>query len=395
MKADFQAISGSYRLKTCRNRSPKNGVFWPLSDHKIVSKTRRQMIQLDSLSAEWLKSVNAGLGKVDSSLLEKAVRALFLAEQLKINSLTFVFKGGTSLLLHLEKPLRFSIDVDIMTSDHQSKLVTAMDAVIKTRAFTRWEQDERTPRKDVPVEHYKFFYKSQFPSPTAENYVLLDVLYQSPLPVWVQQRPMQHPWLKTEGEPVQITLSTIGGLLGEKLTAFAPTTTGILYTKGRPMEIIKQLFDIGCLYNLVDNLKETQTAFQTVSAQELRYRGLTISATEVLEDSFLAALTICARNLQDPNFRHLASGIHNIQPHIFYRFVIEHATIEAAKVMLVSTLLRQDFKESPYKFGTAKDVTDWLIKDNDFNRFNKLKKTNPEAFFYIYKTCEQMNQLKK
>lgn len=38
------------------------------------------MILLDSLSAEWLKSVSSNLGKVDVSLLEKAVRALFLAE---------------------------------------------------------------------------------------------------------------------------------------------------------------------------------------------------------------------------------------------------------------------------------------------------------------------------
>lgn len=349
------------------------------------------MIQLDSLSAEWLKSVSSKLGKVDSSLLEKAVRALFLTEQLKVNNLTFVFKGGTSLLLHLEKPLRFSIDVDIITSDNREKLITAMDAVIKTGVFTRWKQDERTLRKDLPVEHYKFFYKSQYPSPTAENYVLLDVLYQNPLPAWVQQRPMQHPWLKTEGELVQITLSTIGGLLGDKLTAFAPTTTGILYTKDRPVEIIKQLFDIGCLYNLIDDLTETQAAFQTVCAEELKCRGLTISASEVLDDAFLAALKICDRDLKDSNFLHLAKGIHNIKPHIFYRFVMEDAIIGAAKVMFLSTLLLQDYKESPPKFVEAKDVTDWLITSTDFNRFNKLKKTNPEAFFYLYKTCERLN----
>lgn len=348
------------------------------------------MILLDSLSAEWLKSVSSRLGKVDSSLLEKAVRALFLTEQLKVNNLTFVFKGGTSVLLHLEKPLRFSIDVDIVTSDDRTALIAAMDAVIETGAFTRWEPDERTLRKDLPVDHFKFFYKSQFPSPTAENYVLLDVLYQNPLPAWVQQRPMQHPWLKTEGEPVQITLSTIGGLLGDKLTAFAPTTTGILYTKDRPVEIIKQLFDIGCLYNLVDNLTETRTAFQTVCAEELKCRGLAISASEVLDDAFLAALTICDRDLKDSKFLHLAKGIHNIKPHIFYRFVIEDAMVGAAKVMLLSTLLRQNFKETPHKFGAAKDVIDWLITSTDFNRFNKLKRTNPEAFFYIYKTCEQL-----
>lgn len=350
------------------------------------------MILLETLSAEWLKSVSSKLGKVDVSLLEKAVRALFLAEQLKVNDLTFVFKGGTSLLLHLEKPLRFSIDVDIITSDEKATLIKAMDAVVEIGAFTRWEPDKRTPSKDLPVDHYKFFYKSQFPSPTAENYVLLDVLYQNPLPLWVEQKAMQHPWFKTEGEPVQLTLSTIGGLLGDKLTAFAPTTTGILYTKDRPVEIIKQLFDIGCLYNMVENLMETQTAFQAVAAEELKYRGLTISASEVLDDAFTAALTVCDRNLKNPNFQHLAKGIHNIRPHIFYRFVIEDAMVGAAKVMLLTSLLRQDFKEAPHKFVVAKDVIDWLITTTDYNRFNKLKKTNPEAFFYIFKTWEHLNQ---
>jgi len=350
------------------------------------------MILLDTLSAEWLKSVSSKLGKVDVSLLEKAVRALFLAEQLKVNDLAFVFKGGTSLLLHLEKPLRFSIDVDIITSDNKAVLVKVMDAVVETGAFTRWEADERTLRKDLPVDHYKFFYKSKFPSPTAENYVLLDVIYQTYLPVWVEQKAMEHPWLKTEGEPVQLTLSTSGGLLGDKLTAFAPTTTGILYTKNRPVEIIKQLFDIGCLYNLIDNLTETQTAFKTVAAEELSYRGLNISALEVLDDAFMAALIICDRDLKDQNFQHLAKGIHNIKPHIFYRYVIEDATVSAAKVMLLTTLLRREHEGVLHKFNAAKDVVEWQIPTTDYNRFNKLKKTNLEAYFYIFKTWEYLHQ---
>lgn len=106
----------------------------------------------------------------------------------------------------------------------------------------------------------------------------------------------------------------------------------------------------------------------------------------------LTLSTICDRNLKDPNFQHLAKGIHNIKPHIFYRFVIEDVTVSATKVMLLSTMLRQDFKGAPPFFGTAKEVTAWLIATTDYNRFNKLKKTNPEAFFYIFKTCELLNQ---
>lgn len=66
------------------------------------------MIHPDSLSLEWIQSVATRLGKVDKALLEKAIRALFLAEQLKVRGLDFQFKGGTSLLLQLPIPRRFS-----------------------------------------------------------------------------------------------------------------------------------------------------------------------------------------------------------------------------------------------------------------------------------------------
>jgi hypothetical protein len=168
-------------------------------------------------------------------------------------------------------------------------------------------------------------------------------------------------------------------------------STGILYTKDRPVEeIVKQLFNVGCPYNLVDNLTESQTAFHTVVVEELKYRGLTISVLEVLDDTFPAALAICDLKLRDPNFQHLVKGIHHIKPHIIYCFVLKDATVSAAKVMFLSTLLRQGLKDTPPGFGAAKDVINWLIPTSCYNRLNKLEKTNPEAFFYICKTCQNL-----
>ena len=101
----------------------------------------------------------------------------------------------------------------------------------------------------------------------------------------------------------------------------------------------------------------------------------------------------CNRNQKDTDFQQLAKGIHHIKPHIFYRFVIEDAVVCAAKVMLLATLLRQNHSAAAPKYGAAKDILEWLIPTTDYNRFNKLRKTNPEAFFYIFKTCERLNQL--
>jgi len=53
--------------------------------------------------------------KFDASeaLAEQAVHCLELVAELVQEGLKFQFKGGNSLLLILEKPRRFSIDVDI------------------------------------------------------------------------------------------------------------------------------------------------------------------------------------------------------------------------------------------------------------------------------------------
>jgi hypothetical protein len=55
-------------------------------------------------------------------------------------------------------------------------------------------------------------------------------------------------WLKQNTPPVTLTVPDINSIAGDKLTAFAPNTTGILYGSGKEKEIVKQLFDVGCLF---------------------------------------------------------------------------------------------------------------------------------------------------
>jgi hypothetical protein len=36
------------------------------------------------------------------------------------------------------------------------------------------------------------------------------------------------------------------------------------------------------------------------------------------------------------------------------------------------------------------EIREWLIEDQRFNKLNKLKKTNPEAFFYWVKVLAEI-----
>lgn len=73
------------------------------------------MIDKVSLSSDWLFAKQAEYKK-DPSLIESMIYALFLLEQLKQTGLEFIFKGGTSLILLLERPARFSVDIDIIVN---------------------------------------------------------------------------------------------------------------------------------------------------------------------------------------------------------------------------------------------------------------------------------------
>ncbi len=53
--------------------------------------------------------------------MEKVVHALYLLQKLTQTSLPFIFKGGTSLLLLLPQPARFSIDIDIIVPPDVSR----------------------------------------------------------------------------------------------------------------------------------------------------------------------------------------------------------------------------------------------------------------------------------
>ncbi|MFA6681104.1 MAG: hypothetical protein WCS35_03650, partial [Sphaerochaeta sp.] len=70
--------------------------------------------------------------------------------------------------------------------------------------------------------------------------------------------PRAIPW-SNEGSPsteepyVKETVPSVNCILGDKLTAFAPHTTGIPFGVDKELEIIKQLYDVSVLVDAHDN----------------------------------------------------------------------------------------------------------------------------------------------
>ncbi len=84
------------------------------------------------------------------------------------------------------------------------------------------------------------------------------------------------PLLKHKTEPSWVNVPSVEDVLGDKLTAFAPETTGIPYYKNgdsKAMEIIKQLYDIGSLFDCAKDIGVTIEAFKRIVLVELGYRN--------------------------------------------------------------------------------------------------------------------------
>lgn len=71
------------------------------------------MLSKDNFNIEHMIDLR-NKSKRDPGLLEKVLYAFGLLEALRRVELPFIFKGGTSLLLILDKPRRLSTDVDII-----------------------------------------------------------------------------------------------------------------------------------------------------------------------------------------------------------------------------------------------------------------------------------------
>lgn len=347
------------------------------------------MINKETHKIEWILNLKNKLGKrVDPKLIEKVIWALTLLEQLKIRGLNFTFKGGTALLLATEVPKRFSIDIDIITEHSEQEIITVLQKIVDEEVFLSWEDDNhRKHTPDAPIGHFKAYYISV----VDENIepILLDLLYTpNPYPE-VQEVPIKHSWLSTSKDETIITMPTFAAILGDKLTAFAPKTTGILYSKNRPVEIIKQLYDIAFLFDNIDNLEIVKSSYNKVVHEEIGFRKLAITPQEVLNDTSQACYVLAERDLKSGEFYHLQMGIKNFTNFIIDRFGIDEAIIAAAKVAYLAKLIQSEDQIKIERFKNPLEIKDWLIEDQNYNKLNKLKKNNPEAFYYWYKSFKK------
>lgn len=325
------------------------------------------MIALEKISIDWLEKVSKSNRNADRILVEKVIRALLLLEGLVKQNLPFVFKGGTALMLHFNSTKRLSIDIDIIIPNSINNLETILDEIVKSQGFIRWELQERNASSKIKKEHYKLYYSPLHKTIKDEEYVLLDILYEQVTYQNLISLPIQSDFVPQSGTPLTVEVPSLEDILGDKMTAFAPNTTGIPYYKNgnsMSMEIIKQLYDIGNLFDVASNAKVIGKTFLQFAKTELEYRAIVEnSEIDVLDDIFQTALCLSSRGqIGQGNFNELQSGVKRIKGFIFSEnYHIEKAIQAASKVAYLSQVIKYE-QETIEKFKDPNQIKDLKLK---------------------------------
>jgi hypothetical protein len=346
------------------------------------------MIASHCFTRDWIYAKRTEFGGGDPTLIEKTIHAFALLCHLTKRGLPLVFKGGTSLMLRLARPRRLSIDVDILCPLPAGELDAVLAQVVDPgTTFHRYEEAPRDPRRLPARRHFKFYYHPYDPK-TLGPFVLLDVVTERAVYPHCSHVPIQSPLFLLE-EEVRVEVPTIEGLLGDKLTAFAPNTVGVSCNADSAMQVMKQLFDVGELFDAAADFQAVAQAYDAIFRAENGYRGGRFTREGALTDTVETARRLCHHGFRGaPRHEHqpmLDTGRKAVASHLFGgEFSRDAARVAAAKAAFLATRLRDGIPQGlapGFRYDPARVAQLTVVRLSD-PVLQRLRAGNPEAFHY-------------
>ncbi len=337
-----------------------------------------------SLGKERLEKQRREIKFKDPIIFEKSVYALNLLSQMVRYYPNLIFKGGTAILLYIFPPIRFSIDIDILLEEKEKEdLEQNLQRLVEdSELFNSVEEDTR--ESGIPKAHYKFYYNSEF-SRMAE-YVLLDIVFcNNPYYKLTEQNLNQHSLLYID-KAIKVKVPTPDGLFGDKMTAIAPNTIGIPLNESREMEFVKQVIDMGVLFNLLGDTEDVIKTFLKTVRIENQFRNASYSPNEILDSildvAFKYSQSLLKRSNDNyPEIDYLNSGLKRVSNHLIGRYTQSDLKLSFAKIAYTCHVIRDKKRTEIIKTVDYQTIKDKRLKGK-YQILESLKKTNPQAYFY-------------
>lgn len=188
------------------------------------------------------------------------------------------------------------------------------------------------------------------------------MLFEKDTYAHLEEREIKNNFLLTSDPITKIKVPSIDCILGDKLTAFAPNTTGVPFVKtiykdgiltdiNCELEIIKQLYDISNLFEYIKNSKDVYETYIRTVKEEIKYRAndkhkpINVTVEDALLDTIQTAYVIAARDTNDKNYHMLSEGCRELGTHLFSgTFNAEVARSRACKVMYIAACILKNIE---------------------------------------------------
>ena len=327
----------------------------------------------------------------DPSLIERAIYAFGLLEAIKAVGMPFCFKGGTSLMLILDKPARLSTDIDILV-EPGTDVDGYIEKASKIFPFLDKDEDIRKGKNGIVKRHFKFTYFS--PIRNTEFYILLDVVFAHRPYAKTMQKEIKNELLLTTGENLSVEIPTADCILGDKLTAFAPHTTGILLGSGKELEIAKQLFDTATLSDYLTDFDLFAETYATAAKEETAFRGENWSQEDILRDTINACISIISRGtIGKSDYAEYLRGIKSLKNHILLSgYNTDDATWKACKVMYLASCL---ISGNPFrKIDNPEEYVTFRLEGDEYKKLAYVRKQRPDAYACLVEATRNLNRIK-
>lgn len=333
-------------------------------------------------------SSRAGNNIDKKKIYEKVVYAFYLLEKIANLNYDFVFKGGTSLMLLLNTFNRFSVDIDILMKPKDQDGICKDVFTLKYDKFIEVEEDKRKP-VDIIKRHFKFYFKSIYGSNDEKDnpYILLDIVFDEMEYVGLAKHKINSHFVETDDPYLEVNIPGIDEMLGDKLTAFAPKTIGILYTRpnqirSKHVEIIKQLYDVAKLFDNMVDLNLVKETYIKVANVQIKNRNLSLNYEDTLKDSIEACKLIITQNRKESdneNYAILKKGYEGFKHYTVNDFRFQELIINAVKVYILSISILYDDE-----FGEPdKPINTFIGRDWKYIRQN----VGEELYKELLKAC--------
>lgn len=164
------------------------------------------------------------------------------------------------------------------------------------------------------------------------------------------------------------------------------------------MEVMKQLFDLGILFDRIENLKHFKQSFEKTAQKEIAYRAhLKITTESILNDIINTSLMIASLGkFFDPKgeYQHVVAGLTRLKSYIYNgAFRSDEAILASAKAAYLAAITLKGYEGKIQRWQDEDDITKYMIAPIEYQFLNKRRNIPGGPLFYWNHTLELLGKI--